>query len=774
MSHKGSRLINVPTMLKGREKDSANVLHGLLPGARVNEANKKITIHTGTSNETVIFNVGGSRFETYRSTLNSLPFSKLADETFLEKYYREDKKDYFFDREPDGFKAILNYLRTGELHLPVWLCAASVKTELLFWGVEEDEIEECCWVNYSSMTTSLESLRKLEKDRKGTLGHIEENRNDSSSKWQRIRQKGWRFVNNPRSSLWAKVFGVVSMTFVVVSIFAFCAETHDSFHTSVTQPGSPMSLKNGSDVNDSRGVSDVYIHPLLFAIDVTCLTFFLLEFTTKFIFSPSKVKYFILPMTIIDIIALIPDIVETSYRLSTSDYYSRDTLDVLPVLRVTRVFRILRLIRHISGLWILFYTLKASLRELLLMMMFLFVGMLVYSSLIYFADDRSTFTSIPHGFWWALITMTTVGYGDMFPVTNVGYLVGSVTAVSGLLMIGFTVPVLVNNFLLYYGHTQSAMVREQNRENRIKRMEAQSRKRRPFSISSKVLPKASIIKNESVLASMAENASRRAVKLSGDESNREDKTKNEPMFASMAKNASKTTDKTKASTADSVSKTADKTKALTAESVSKTGDKTKTSTADSMSKTTDKTKTSTADSKSKTTNKTKTPTADSVSKTTSKTKTPTADSVSVTTDKTKTPTADSVSVTTDKTKTSTADSVSKTTHKTKTSNADSMSKTTNKTNTPTAESMSKTTNKTKASTADSMSVTTNKTKMSTADSVSKTTHKTKTSTADSMSKTTNKTKTPTADSMSKTTNKTKTPTADSVTVTTDKTITTRF
>ncbi|XP_046544035.1 potassium voltage-gated channel protein Shaw-like [Haliotis rubra] len=562
-------------MFKVREKDSAHVLHGLLPGARINKTNKKITVSTGTSNETFIFNVGGSLFETYGSTLSGLPFSKLADEDFLKKHYRQDKNDYFFDREPDVFKAILNYLRTGELHLPAWLCGASVKTELAFWGVEEDEIEECCWTNYSSWTTTLEALRKLEKDRKGALEHVDESRYCSSSRWQRIRQKAWVFMNNPLSSSWAQVFGLISMKFVLLSIFSFCAETHDSFHTSGSQTDLQLSLKNGSDVNDSHDASGVHIHPSLFIIDVTCVAYFLLEFITKFIFSPSKLKYFILPMTIMDIIALIPDIVEMSYRLSTSNYYSRDTLDVLPIMRITRIFRIFRLMRHIPGLWILFYTLKASLKELLLMLLFLFVGMLVYSSLIYFADDRSIFTSIPEGFWWALITMTTVGYGDMFPVTNVGYLVGSATAVSGLLMIGFTVPILVNNFLLYYTHTQSAMVRERNREQRIKRIEAESKKRRPslfWILSSKVQPTGPTMTNTSSLASMADKVSKSIVKntskvaaMAGSETNSVDQT-----FHLMAGNVSKPTNNAETPSAENELKTTDNTDASTADSMLKT------------------------------------------------------------------------------------------------------------------------------------------------------------------------------------------------------------
>ena len=74
-----------------------------------------------------MFNIGGTIFETHRSTLRKLPHSPLADDHFLKKHYREEKKDYFFDRDPEVFGAVLNYLRTGELHLPSKYCGPAVK-----------------------------------------------------------------------------------------------------------------------------------------------------------------------------------------------------------------------------------------------------------------------------------------------------------------------------------------------------------------------------------------------------------------------------------------------------------------------------------------------------------------------------------------------------------------------------------------------------------------------------------------------------------------------
>jgi hypothetical protein len=74
------------------------------------------------------------------------------------------------------------------------------------------------------------------------------------------------------------------------------------------------------------------------------------------------------------------------------------------VIRLVRVFRILKLSRHNKGLKILGKTLRASIRELALLIFFLVIGIIVFSSAVYFADledKNSDFSSIPEAFWWA-------------------------------------------------------------------------------------------------------------------------------------------------------------------------------------------------------------------------------------------------------------------------------------------------------------------------------------------------------------------------------------
>ena len=73
-------------------------------------------------NDTVVLNVGGCKHETLRQTLQKCQGSLLSDLNELSPYYRTDKDEYFFDRPPNIFGAILNYYRTGELHIPTEVC----------------------------------------------------------------------------------------------------------------------------------------------------------------------------------------------------------------------------------------------------------------------------------------------------------------------------------------------------------------------------------------------------------------------------------------------------------------------------------------------------------------------------------------------------------------------------------------------------------------------------------------------------------------------------
>jgi hypothetical protein len=153
----------------------------------------------------------------------------------------------------------------------------------------------------------------------------------------------------------------------------------------------------------------------------------------------------------IDIAAILPYFVYLFMYAATGECDGEK--DTMAILRVLRVARILKLSKHSEGLRILGKTLRISMKELFMFVLFLGIGIIIFSGAMFYAEqsiEHTQFTSIPATFWWAVVSMTTVGYGDMYPEGVLGKLIGSMTVLMGLLTIALPVPVIVTNFNNFY------------------------------------------------------------------------------------------------------------------------------------------------------------------------------------------------------------------------------------------------------------------------------------------------------------------------------------
>ena len=97
----------------------------------------------------IVLNVGGIRFETYKTTLKKIPATRLSRLTEALVNYDPVLNEYFFDRHPGVFSQILNYYRTGKLHYPSHVCGPLFEEELEFWGLDSNQVEPCCWMTYT-------------------------------------------------------------------------------------------------------------------------------------------------------------------------------------------------------------------------------------------------------------------------------------------------------------------------------------------------------------------------------------------------------------------------------------------------------------------------------------------------------------------------------------------------------------------------------------------------------------------------------------------------
>ncbi|KAM9292737.1 potassium voltage-gated channel subfamily A member 6 [Morus bassanus] len=411
------------------------------------------------SSERLVINISGLRFETQLRTLSIFPDTLLGDPSRRVRYFDPLRNEYFFDRNRPSFDAILYYYQSGgRLRRPVHVPLDIFLEEIRFYQLGQEAIE-----------TFREDEGFIQEEEKPLPQH-------------HFQRQVWLLFEYPESSGPARAIAIVSVLVILISIVIFCLETLPEFRQEpkgaqpgfgeVALPGDeallPPPPPSGTPppLRPAAGAGPFFTDPF-FLIETLCIIWFSFELLVRFFACPSKPEFSRNIMNIIDIVAIIPYFITLGTELAQQQQQKQQpgsssnnggqqqamSLAILRVIRLVRVFRIFKLSRHSKGLQILGKTLQASMRELGLLIFFLFIGVILFSSAVYFAetdDPDSLFTSIPDAFWWAVVSMTTVGYGDMYPMTIGGKIVGSLCAIAGVLTIALPVPVIVSNFNYFY------------------------------------------------------------------------------------------------------------------------------------------------------------------------------------------------------------------------------------------------------------------------------------------------------------------------------------
>ncbi|KAK9529765.1 hypothetical protein VZT92_013854 [Zoarces viviparus] len=428
--------------------------------------------HQDSDEGLVHVNVGGLKRSLCFSTLRKFPDTRLgkllscdSEEDILQVCddYDVQQKEFYFDRNPGLFPYVLHFYQTGKLHIMEELCVFSFSQEIEYWGINEFFLDSCCSFRFhdrklessrhrswddesdvSSVDTSVDEISDLNRD----MLHFQEVRYGS------IRKCLWLTLENPGYSVPSKIFSLVSIGVVLTSIATMCINSIPEYQTF-----------------DDEG--KVMEEPAMQALGVFCTCWFTFEVVTRLLLAPNKRKFFHHPLNIIDLVSVVPIYITLLFDITVGSESELGGLGrLIQVFRLMTIFRVLKLARHSTGLRSLGATLRHSYREVGILLLYLGVGVSVFSGIAYTAEyeEGVGLDTIPACWWWGTVSMTTVGYGDVVPVTVAGKLAASGCILGGTLVVALPITIIFNKFSHFYRRQKALEASVRNNHRRKMRM----------------------------------------------------------------------------------------------------------------------------------------------------------------------------------------------------------------------------------------------------------------------------------------------------------------
>ncbi|XP_069481843.1 potassium voltage-gated channel subfamily V member 2 [Ambystoma mexicanum] len=369
--------------------------------------------------------------------------------------YAAPADEYFFDRDPAVFHHIYNFYRTGVLYIRDELCPRSFMEEINYWGVRIKHTPRCCRISFEERQDELAEQLKIQRELRAEMeDESEELFRDMSYGPQRRRL--WNLMEKPFSSVTAKLMAVASSFFVLISIVAMTLNTVEEMQH-YGRPGEPPG------------------RPYLEHVETLCIAFFTLEYIMRLVSTPDPRRFVRSMLNAVDLIAILPLYLQLVIECFASDENQGGKSSaheheieavgrvgkvgqVLRIMRLMRIFRILKLARHSTGLRAFGFTLRQCYQQVGCLFLFIAMGIFSFSAMVYTVEhdvSGTNFTSIPHAWWWAAVSISTVGYGDTYPETHLGRLFAFLCISFGIILNGMPISILYNKFSDYYTKLKS-------------------------------------------------------------------------------------------------------------------------------------------------------------------------------------------------------------------------------------------------------------------------------------------------------------------------------
>lgn len=242
---------------------------------------------------------------------------------------------------------------------------------------------------------------------------------------QKIKSRIFEILETSSADLYSRIFGIFIMSLISLNVLAVILETVES-----------ISIKY-----------ELFFTTFeVFSVAVFTVEYLLRLWTctsNKRFANPytGRVRFAVTPLAIIDLMAVLPFYLPLIFPFD---------LRFIRILRLFRLFRAFKMVRYSESLKILGNVLKAKKEEIIITLFVVLILLVFSSSLIYLVEHEAqpqAFSSIPASMWWGIITLATVGYGDIYPITPIGKFLGAIIALLGVGLFALPTGILASGFV---------------------------------------------------------------------------------------------------------------------------------------------------------------------------------------------------------------------------------------------------------------------------------------------------------------------------------------